>query len=116
MNDLIKKIFKDFQVNNVKIPISFLRYDGNSNTYITYMENYKEVELNADNELQYYVVYYDFDVYSKGNYLEVIKELKRILEENNFTWQPENDSSDMYEDDTKFYHKTVCFSYIIKEE
>ena len=38
MNSLIKQIFRNFSVNGVKIPVSFLRYNGTSTTYITYQE------------------------------------------------------------------------------
>ena len=38
MNKLIEQIFTNFKVNNVSIPVSFLRYGGKSTTYITYME------------------------------------------------------------------------------
>ena len=50
MNSLIKQIFKDFEVNGVKIPVSFLRYNGTSTTYITYQE------LNAGVVLDFYPV------------------------------------------------------------
>lgn len=118
MNKLIEKIFKNFKVNNKDIPVCFLEYDGQNDTYITYMETHKDNIFNADDEIIGYVDYYDFDIYSKKNYLGVLKELKKILKANGFSWEPENDSSDLFETDTKFHHKTVCFSYIInnKEE
>ena len=32
------------------------------------------------------------------------------MELNDFTWQPSFDSPDMFEEDTGYYHKTVCFA------
>ena len=116
MNSLIEEIFKNFKIGRKKIPINFLRYDGKSDTYITYMETNKSDSLNGDDELIGYVDYYDFDIYSKGNYFDILKKVKELMKTNNFRWEPEMDSPDMYEDETGFYHKTVCFSYLKNEE
>ena len=32
------------------------------------------------------------------------------MKNNGFTWQPSRDSRDFYEDDTGYYHKTLCFA------
>ena len=110
MNSLIEEIFDNFIVNNVSIPVSFLRYTGNKTTYVIYNQLQIDTTFYGDNELLSYMDYYDFDIYSKGNYLEIVKELKNILEQNGFLWQPSMTSSDMYEDDTGYFHKTLCFA------
>ena len=115
MNELIESIFSDFKVNNVTIPVAFLRYFGKSTTYITYELENQDGALGADDEVIGNVDYYDFDVYSKGNYLEIIDSLKEILTQNGFTWQPTRSSGDMYEDDTGYYHRTLSFA-IEREE
>lgn len=116
MNELIETIFADFKVDNVDIPVSFLRYDGNKTTYVTYQAINVDETLNSDDELQAYVEYYDFDIYSKGNYFGIINSLKEILKNNGFKWQPTMSSGDLYEDDTGYYHRTLCFSYIRSEK
>ncbi len=110
MNELIEKIFKDFTVDGVKIPVSFLRYKGDSETFITYAEVFKDTSFSGDNRIIGYVDYYDIDIYTKGNYLNIVNEVKEKMELNDFTWQPSLDSADMYEDDTGYYHKTLCFA------
>ncbi len=110
MNELIEQIFNNFQVNGVAIPVSFLRYGGKSTTYITYMEWDKSNSFSGDDKILGYVSYYDFDIYSKGNYLGIVEAVKEIMKENGFTWQPSRDSQDMFEDDTGYYHKTLCFA------
>ena len=110
MNELIENIFADFKVSGKKIPVAFLHYDGNSTTYVTYQAIDMSDSFSADDELLNYVDYYDFDVYSKGNYFEIIKELKKILKNNGFVWQPSKSSGDMYEDDTGYYHRTLNFA------
>lgn len=115
MNELIETIFANFKVDNVDIPVSFLRYDGNKTTYVIYQAINVNETLDGDDELQAYVEYYDFDIFSKGNYFGIINGLKEILQNNGFKWQPSMSSGDLYEDDTGYYHKTLCFSYIRSE-
>lgn len=110
MNELIEEILKNFTVNGKIIPVQFLLYTGNQDTYITYMNTNTGNTFYTDDEITNYVEYYDFDIYSKGNYLEIVKELKKILKQNGFIWQPSMTSSDLYEDDTGYFHKTLCFA------
>lgn len=115
LNELIENIFENFTVNNVSIPVSFLRYEGSNTSYVTYMEHNIDDTYYTDNSLTNYMTYYDFDIYSKNNYINIVKSVKKILKENGFIWQPTMTSYDMYEDDTGYYHKTLCFAYIINE-
>ena len=115
MNELIETIFQNFQVDNVSVPVSFLKYDGKFTTYVTYQQTYIDNSFSGDDELLGYVDYYDFDIYSKKNYMNVIESIKEKLKENGFTWQPSLSSGDLYEDDTGYFHKTLCFA-IEREE
>lgn len=105
MNELIERIFKNFIV-----PVNFLQYNGNATAYVTYQQVDSDNVLCADNEIQNYVDYYDFDIYSKGNYFTILESVKKTLTDNGFIWQPSRSSADMYEPDTKYYHKTLCFA------
>ena len=111
MNELIQSIFNNFTVDGVEIPVLFMYYEGHGEPYIVYMEQDADSSYSGDDELLGYVTYYDFDVYSKGNYLKVIEALKEKLKENGFVWQPSRSSIDMYESDTGYYHKTLNFAY-----
>ena len=71
MNELIEAIFANFTVNGVRIPVTFLYYNGHGEPYVTYMEQDMDNSYSGDDELLGYVDFYDFDVYSKGNYLEI---------------------------------------------
>lgn len=112
MNSTIKQIFEGFQVGGQTIPVSFLRYEGKATTYITYQSVNIEETYSTNDELEYYVEHYDFDIYSKGDYFEIIDAVKQLLKMNGFTWQPTYSSEDMYEDETGYYHKTLNFSFI----
>jgi hypothetical protein len=79
------------------------------------MQENADNSLSGDDELIGYVDYYDFDVYAKGNYQNIVKSLKQILVANGFVWQPSRSSADMYETETEYYHKTLNFAYL-KEE
>ena len=105
MNELIERIFSNFMV-----PVCFLRYDGNATAYVTYQQTDIDSTLSADDGLINYLEYYDFDIYSKGNFSPIIEGVKEILLANGFSWQPTRDSADMFEDDTGYFHKTLCFS------
>ena len=115
MNELIESILSNFTVAGVQIPVSFMFYEGHGEPYVVYMQQDADGSLSGDDELLGYVDYYDFDVYSKGNYTEIIESLKAILKANNFVWQPSRTSQDFYETDTGYYHKTLNFA-ILKEE
>lgn len=112
MNELIEKIFENFTVDDVKIPVSFMFYEGHDEPYVVYMQQDADGSLSADDKLQGYVDYYDFDVYSKGNFLKIIESVKAVLEANNFVWQPSRSSQDFFEVDTGYYHKTLNFAYL----
>lgn len=110
INALIEQLFADFNVDGVDIPVAFLRYDGAETTYVTYQQVNADTTFSADDSLLNYVEYYDFDVFSKGNYTNILEQIKKILTANGFMWQPSRSSGDLYEDDTGYYHKTLCFS------
>lgn len=110
MNELIETIFDNFEVGGVAIPVKFLRYNGNKTTYITYMQTHANDSLSADDRLINYEEYYDFDIYSKGDYTDIVEAVKQKLEENNFRWRPSWSSADLFEDDTGYYHKTLNFA------
>jgi len=115
MNELIESIFANFTVDGVEIPVSFMFYEGHGEPYVVYMQQDADASFSGDDDLLGYVDYYDFDVYAKGNYLNIIESLKAILKANNFVWQPSRTSMDMFETDTGYYHKTLNFA-IFKEE
>lgn len=96
--------------NGLGVPVSFMFYDGDANTYVTYMQLDKDNVLAGDDAILGCVQYYDFDVYSKESYFPVIDRLINLLTAAGWTYQPSRDSPDLYERDTKFYHKTICLA------
>jgi len=115
MNELIERIFANFAVDNVSIPVAYMFYEGHGEPFVVYGQQDADKSLSADDKLVGYVDYYDFDVYATGNYLAIVESVKALLKANGFVWQPSRTSQDFYEPDTKYYHKTLNFAYL-KEE
>ena len=110
MNEQIETIFKGFTVDGVEIPVYFVYYFGHGEPYIVYSETNKDTVYSCENGISNYVSYYDFDIYSKANFLKIKEEVHKILVANGWTWQPDLESSDMYETDTGYFHKTACYA------
>ena len=115
MNELIEEIFENFTVDGVAIPVSYMFYEGHGEPYVVYLQQDADGSLSADDDLVGYVDYYDFDVYSTGNFLKVVESIKEKLKANGFVWQPSRTSQDFFETDTGYFHKTLNFAYL-KEE
>lgn len=109
-NSEIQNIFRGFSVNNTPIPVSLLRYEGHGEPYVTYMQYDMDASLSGDDSLIGCVVYYDFDIYSKSNYLDIIDAVVGKMQDNGWVWQVSRSSEDMFEDDTGYFHKTLCFA------
>ena len=112
-NQEIETLFNNFRVNGETIPVVFCYYDGNAIKYVTYVENYKDNSFSADDGLQGYVSYYDFDIYVKrgnGSYFPIIEAIRDILLADGWTEQLTRESPDLYESDTGYFHKTICFA------
>lgn len=115
LNALIEAIFSNFSVNGVSIPVCYLDYQGHESTYITYMSYDKDNSYSAEDEIAGYIAYYDFDIYSKTNYYDIVKSVKSLMKEAGWTYQPRRESPDMIERDTGYFHKTLCFAYPVQE-
>jgi hypothetical protein len=106
MNEELKSILK-INVNNKNIPVEHLRYKGKEKTFVTWSLLTESPELNGDDEPLYSVVPVDIDVFSNGNFLDIVKEIKKIMKSNEWVWV--EDSEEMYEEDTELYHRTLTF-------
>ena len=93
--------------SGVSVPVAHLRYKGSSKTFVVWTILSEKPVLSGDDEQLFSVVSVDIDVYSIGNYDEVITEIKRLMKENGWLWV--EDSAEMYEEDTSLYHTTITF-------
>lgn len=101
MESELKKILK------LDVPVAHLKYKGKEKTYVVWTL-LDETPLSAsDDEIDYSEVPVDIDIFSEGNYLKLMSSIKKIMKENEWVW--DGDSPEMYEEDTKLYHRTCTF-------
>ncbi len=102
----IETILSNLVVDNKKIPYAFHEYNGKETTYVTYQEISSDIYY-ADDYPVFIVSTYDFDIYSKKNYLKIEEKLKKILIESDWVWVEDNETE--FETDTRYFHKTITF-------
>jgi hypothetical protein len=107
MNALIINTLNDLA------PTAYLKYRGSETTYITFFEYNQNGALSADDEELYANHSYQVDIFSKGNYINLIREVKSKLKGIGFTRTFE---TEFYENDTGLYHKVLRFYYVMKNE
>lgn len=107
MNNIILDTFYLFTVDGEEIPVKWLKYKGDLKKYVVFSSLGDKPASHADDECTYSKNQFDFDIYSDGNYLNILKAVKQKLKESGWTWV--EDSPDMYEDDTGLYHKTTTW-------
>ena len=110
MNEEIERIFNGFTVDGTEISVNFMFYDGDDDAWIIYSNADNYHSYSGDDELLGYVTYYDFEIYSKGNFLNIITAVKALLKENGWSFQPALSSQEDYDRDTRVYSKTLCFA------
>lgn len=108
MNEELKIIFGDaIKVGGAYVPTAHIKYKGKETTYVVWTIISNTPVLSGDDEQLYGITTVDVDIYSKGNYLSVLKEVKQLMKINEWIWT--EDSQEMYEDDTGLYHITATF-------
>ncbi len=108
MNEELKTIFgEEVTVDGSAVPTAHLKYKGKEIPYVVWKINSDEPALSGDNQPLYSIIAVDVDVFSKGNYKSILKEIKKIMIANEWIWT--GDSPEMYEDDTGLYHITASF-------
>ena len=107
MNKFIFDILSLISVDGEEIPVAWLKYKGSLKKYIVFSGLGESPALNADDDCEYSIKQFDFDIYANGNYLNILKAVKERLKANGFTWV--EDSPEMYEEDTGLYHITTTF-------
>lgn len=104
---LLKTIFTDFTVDEEIIPVEYIKYKGNSKTYVTYTFTDDDPKLFGEDKEIGSVISIDIDIYSNKNYLAIQQRIEEIMEDNDFIRT--GCSPDMFEEDTGLFHKTIEF-------
>ncbi len=114
INASIETLFTGFKVNDTTIPVEFMTYEGHGEPYVIYRQTDKDASYSGDDEIQGFVIFYDFDIYGNGNIQPIIDAVMAKMKTAGWTWEPSRDGPDMYDADTEYYHKTICFAYPIQ--
>ena len=108
MNEEIKSILgESILIGGEEIPIAHLRYKGDSRKFVTWTNTGESPALSANDEDLCSICSIDVDIFSEGNYLDIKKEIKQKMKNNDWVWV--EDSEEMYEEDTGLYHQTCSF-------
>ncbi len=100
-------------LEGIGVPFELHNYEGDFKTYITYFFYNSKGERFADNEEVLTGHYLQLDVWSDGNYNQLVKEVKQRLKSVGFKRTTE---ADLYENDTGVYHKGMRFFYLEESE
>lgn len=90
----------------LKVSVSFQKYKGKENTYITFFNYLEQGEQYADNEEKATGFYIQVDVWSKNDYTELVEKVKNAMRAAGFM---RTSAADLFEDDIKVYHKAMRF-------
>ena len=107
MNKNIFDYLSLMTVDGEEIPVSWLKYKGSLKKYIVFSDLGETPAIHSDDECEYSIKKYDFDIYADGNYLNILKAVKQRLKDNGWSWV--EDSQTMYEEDTGLYHITTTW-------
>ena len=95
------------------VPVSFMRYNQTASTYIVFLEYNQTPMLNGDNEEMYTERFYQVDIFSESNFLQLTKDVKQRMKDAGFGRMFE---SETYDEDMNRYRKTLRFSYFNKTD
>lgn len=109
---MINKLIID-TLKPLRIPIAFQRYNGKAETYITFHEYLSTGEEYEDDVETLTAHYIQVDVWSKTDYTDAVKSIKELMLKAGFKRLNE---IDLYEEDTKIYHKGLKFYYLEEGE
>jgi len=96
-------------LSELNIPVSFQVYAGTADTYITFFCYLENGEMFADDVQQGTGYYIQVDLWSKSNYTDMVEQAKAVMRNAGFSLLS---AHDLYEADTKVYHKVLRFYYL----
>lgn len=91
-------------LKDLDVPVRFQTYSGPENTYITFFHYLETGELYADDQAITDGVYTQVDVWSEGDYHELVETVAAKLKAAGFLRRSFHDE---YEEQTGMYHKVM---------
>lgn len=93
-------------LKNIDIPVSFQASKSEKYPYITFFTYLDRGALHSDDEEKVTGYFIQIDIWSKNDYTDIAKEVHQSMLTANFIKQR---YYDLYEKDTKVYHKVMRF-------
>lgn len=90
-------------------PVAFQHYTGSSSTYITYFEYNQRPGLSADDEEKITIHSYQVDIFSSGDYTDLVNQVKAELKGVGFRRVME---TELYLTEIQTYQKIIRFNYV----
>lgn len=109
-NSRILRLLGDVTVYGDPIPVVQGFFHGHDPDYITFELAGTAEPFYVDDGMVAWRNFYDVDIYSKVHLNEIAVQVVDLLEADEFEWQPSRSSGDLYEEDTDYHHKTLCFA------
>jgi len=106
----VNKLIMD-TLKPLNVPVSALTYNNTASTYITFTEYNQASRINADDEELITKHFIQMDVFSSGDYLELVKNVKTLMQQAGFGRMFE---SETYDEDMKKFRKIIRFNYETK--
>jgi hypothetical protein len=104
---VINKLIID-TLKPTNIPVAFQFYSGKETTYITFSEYLQMGESYSDDVEELTGHYIQVDVWSKTDYSTITAQVKSLMLSAGFK---RTDEIDLFEPDTKVFHKGMRFFY-----
>jgi hypothetical protein len=95
------------------IPATFQKYSGKAESYITFHEYFASGDGFEDDKEALTGHYIQVDIWSKTDYTAIVNSVRELLIGAGFKRLNE---IDLYEEDTKIYHKGIKFYYLEEME
>lgn len=92
----------------LNVPVAQAKYNQTADAYIVFIEYNQASRMNADDAELITKHFFQVDVFSSGNYLQLVKDVKRLMKQAGFGRMFE---SETYDEDMKKYRKILRFNY-----
>ncbi len=93
-------------LSDLAIPLRFQHYSGTQTPYLTFFTYLEQGELYADDGEQTTGVYVQLDLWSEGDYTDLVNQVHERMREAGFLRRSFND---LYETSTNLHHKVMRY-------
>jgi|SRR5690625_7509697 len=103
----LNKIIRD-TLKPLGYPVAKLRYNQKADTYIVFMEYNQAPRMNADDMEMVTKHFYQVDVFSKGDFTDLVNNVRKEFNKVGFKRMFE---SETYDEDMNMYRSIMRFNY-----